>query len=405
VLLPLNGAFLPYGRQNIDDADIDAVVSVLKSDWLTTGPAVEALEAAVALKVDAPYALCCANGSAALHLGYLALGLKQGDRVVVPAITFLATANAARLAGAEIIFADVDPDTGLMTPDTLRDALGRADGPVAAIAPVHMGGQMVDMDEVRAIADQAGARVILDACHALGGIDAAGRPIGGSALADLTVFSLHPVKVIACGEGGLITTADADLADAVRRYRNHGMIRDKFSNMAQAQAPDGTINPWYYEMLEPGLNYRLSDIHAALAMSQLKKLDQFVEQRRVLVEYYDDVFAALPAHVAAVMRPSGRVSHGAVAWHLYVALIDFGRFGRDRASVMHLLRERGIGSQVHYLPLHRQPYYLQRYGALDLPGADQWYARALSLPLHPGMELSDVDRVMAALSEITERSQ
>ncbi len=398
-----SGLPLPYGRQIIDDDDIDAVVSVLKSNWLTTGPAIDQFESAFAAVVGAPHAVCCANGTAALHLGYLALGLKEGDRIVVPAITFLATASAARLVGAEIIFADVDPDSALMTPETLKAALDRAAGPVAAIAPVHMAGQLVDMEAVGAIARSAGARIIEDACHALGGNDARGNPVGGGVTGDLAVFSLHPVKAITGGEGGVVSTADADLAETMRRFRNHGMQRDKFNDSAQALAADGTANPWYYEMSEPGLNYRLSDIHAALAASQLKKLGRFVARRRELVARYDAAFAELPSRVAAVIRPSGRVSYGAAAWHLYVALIDFEALGQDRADVMHALREHGIGTQVHYLPLNRQPYYRHRYGELHLPGADAWYARALTLPLHPGMENSDVDRVVAALAEILEQ--
>lgn len=391
--------FLPYGRQNIDDSDVEAVVSVLRGDWLTTGPAVENFEAAFAQAVGAPHAICCANGTAALHLAYLALGLKPGDRVVVPAVTFLATASAARLVGAEIIFADVDPDTALMTPATLRDALGRAPSPVAAVAPVHMAGQSVDMNEVGAIARAGGARIVEDACHALGGRDAEGHAVGSGTTADAAIFSLHPVKVIAAGEGGVVTTADADIANAVRQFRNHGMTREKFTDLNQAKAADGLDNPWYYEMIEPGLNYRLSDIHAALASSQLKKLDQFVARRQALVARYDAALAALPLRLAAHVRPCGRVASGTPAWHLYVALIDFDALGQDRAQVMSVLRECGIGTQVHYLPLNRQPYYRERYGEVDLPGADSWYARALSLPLHTGMADSDVDRVIAALAD------
>jgi len=397
-----SGPHLPYGRQNIDDDDIAAVVSVLKSDWLTTGPAVDEFEAAFAAAVGAPYAVSCAKGTAALHLGYRALGLKEGDLVVVPAVTFLATASAARLVGAEIIFADVDPDSALMTPETLEAALDRAGGPVAVIAPVHMAGQMVDMEAVGAIAARARAGIIEDACHALGGKDVQERPVGSASTGGLAAFSLHPVKVIAGGEGGVVTTGDVDLAAAMRRFLNHGIGRNDLADSAQALAADGTANPWYYEMSEPSPNYRLSDIHAALASSQLNKLDHFVARRRALVARYDAAFAALPSPIRAVIRPSGRVPYGAAAWHLYVALVDFETLGRDRANVMHALRARGIASQVHYLPLNRQPYYRQRYGELHLAGAEAWYERTLSLPLHPGMADDDVDRVVAALSSIVE---
>ena len=405
VPVAVKAPFLPYGRQNIDDSDVEAVVAVLRSDWLTTGPAVEKFETAFAQAVGAPHAVCCANGTAALHLAYLAVGLKPGDQIVVPAVTFLATASAARLVGAEIVFADVDPDTALMTPETLRDALDRASGPVAAVAPVHMAGQPVDMKEIGAIARAGGARIVEDACHALGGRDADGHAVGSGAIGDAAIFSLHPVKLIAAGEGGVVTTANANIANAARQFRNHGMTREKFVDLAQAEAANGSDNPWYYEMVEPGLNYRLSDIHAALAASQLKKLDQFVARRAALVARYDAALAALPSHVAAHVRPCGRAVSGTPAWHLYVALIDFEALGQDRARVMSALRECGIGTQVHYLPLNRQPYYRQRYGAIDLPGADSWYDRALSLPLHTGMVDSDVDRVVAALADALGQSQ
>lgn len=400
--------FLPYGQQKIDDADIAAVVEVLRSDFLTTGPVPARFEEAFAQVAGAPHAVCCSSGTAALHLSYAALGLGPGDRVIVPSVTFLATANAARITGAEIVFADVDPDTALLTPATLEAALEKAGGPVAAIAPVHMAGQMVDMAAVHEIAVRAGARVVEDACHALGGRDAAGQPVGAGAGAgggggSLAAFSLHPVKAIAAGEGGVVTTADDDLAENVRRLRNHGMVRGAFADLAQAFASDGTPNPWYYEMPAPGFNYRLSDIHAALALSQLAKLDGFVARRAELVARYDAAFAQLPENIASRLRPMARrEGRGVPAWHLYVCLVDFEAFRRDRAVVMNDLKAAEIGTQVHYLPLHRQPYYRERYGDHDLPGADSWYARALSLPLHPNMTDADVDRVVGALLDALE---
>lgn len=396
--MPSDPSNLPYGRQSLDDADIDAVVAVLRSDWLTTGPALDRLETAFASATGAQHAVACANGTAALHLAYLALGLKHGDWVVVPAVTFLATANAARFVGAEIVFADVDSKTGLMTADTLEAALAHADRRAAAVAPVHLAGQRVDMDAVNALARRNDLFIVEDASHALGSFDPAGRPTGCGETCDAATFSLHPVKMIAAGEGGVVTTNDAALAQAVRRLRNHGMTRDEFSMSAQAHAADGSINPWYYEMPEPGFNYRLSDIHAALATSQLGKLERFVARRQALVERYD----ALLAPLAPAVRPAGRSSNGTAAWHLYVVMIDFEALSRDRAAVMGVLADRGIGSQVHYLPLHRQPYYRARYGSLDLPGADAWYARALSLPLFVDMAEADVERVVAALADIVD---
>jgi len=388
--------FLPYGRQLIEDDDVAAVAAVLRGDYLTTGPTVDRFEAAFAAATGASHAVACSSGTAALHLAFLALGLGPGARVVVPAVTFLATANAARFAGAEIVFADVDPESGLMTPATLEAALARAGEPVRAVAPVHLAGQLVDMQAVGAIAQRHGLRIVEDACHALGGQDGQGQPVGSGVSGDLAVFSLHPVKVMTSGEGGVLTTRDPALALALRRYRNHGMVREGFVHVDQALAADGSLNPWYYEMLEPGLNYRLSDIHAALALSQLAKLERFVARRRALVARYDAALAPL----APAVSPSARTARGRPAWHLYVALIDFAALGRERASLMRALRARGIGTQVHYLPLHRQPYYRERYGALDLPGADAWYSRALSLPLYPAMQDSDVERVVAALADL-----
>ncbi|MGB0571203.1 MAG: UDP-4-amino-4,6-dideoxy-N-acetyl-beta-L-altrosamine transaminase [Alphaproteobacteria bacterium] len=395
-----NRPFLPYGRQSIDDADVDAVVAVLRGDWLTTGPAVDEFEAAFATATGASHAVCCTNGTAALHMAYHALGVGPGDKVVVPSVTFLAAASTAHLLGAEVVFADVDPDTALMTADTLKAALDRAGGGVATIAPVHMAGQMANMDAIGAVAHAAGAAIVEDACHAIGGSDAAGRPVGCTATGDLMTFSLHPVKTIAAGEGGVVTTADGALAERMRLFRNHGMSRSNFAASDQALAASGEANPWYYEMTEPALNYRLSDIHAALATSQLTRLPDFVQRRQALAARYDMALASLPADVAAIVRPSGRSGYGVPAWHLYVALIDFDALGCDRAALMGELRARGIGSQVHYLPLHRQPFFRQRYGELDLPGADAWYARALSLPLFVDMQDDDIDRVVDALRDI-----
>lgn len=395
-------AFLPYGRQSVDEADIEAVAAVLRSDWLTGGPAVEAFENAFAAATGARHAVACASGTAALHLAALMLELRPGDGVVVPSVTFLATANAARYVGAEVVFADVDSETGLMTSETLSAALDRAEAAgntVASVFPVHLAGQMTDMD---AMAETAGSgrTLVEDACHVLGGTDAAGHPAGACRKSVMTCFSLHPVKAIAGGEGGVVTTNDDELARRLRLARNHGMERDaaRFVRPEQAFAPDGSANPWYYEMALPGFNYRLSDIHAALAGSQLARLGGFVARRAELVALYDRLLAPL----APAVRPMRRLGRGAAAWHLYVALIDFGAAGLDRATVMRRLREAGIGTQVHYLPVHRQPYYVDRYGEIDLPGADAWYARALSLPLFPAMADDDVERVVDALAGIIE---
>lgn len=398
--------FLPYGRQDIDQADIDAVTAVLRGDWLTQGPTVEAFERALAGRTQAPHAVACANGTAALHLACLALGIGPGDAVVVPSVTFLATANAARYVGAEVAFADVDPATGLMGPEQAEAAIARAEAAgwrVRALAPVHFAGQTADMAALVALAVARGLAVIEDACHAIGSADvtADGRvvPVGSGGFgssAAMTAFSFHPVKTIAAGEGGAVTTNDPDLAARLRRFRNHGMERDPagFEDHGAAFDEAGEANPWYYEMAEPGFNHRLTDIQSALALSQMARLDAFVARRRHLV----DLYASRLAPLSPLVRPAARVPWCRPAWHLCAVRIDFAA-GRPRARVMAELRARGIGTQVHYIPVHRQPYWRRRYGALALAGAEEHYAQTLSLPLFPAMADADVDRVVAALAE------
>ncbi len=389
--------FLPYGRQSIDDDDVAAVAAVLRSDYLTTGPTAGEFEAEFARAVGAKYAVSCSSGTAALHLAALSLKLGEGDVVIVPAMTFLATANMARYVGAEVRFADVDSETGLMTAQTLRDAIAAAGNKATAVVPVHLNGQCCDMPSIKPLADQHGLRTVEDACHVLG----AAR-VGACEDSDMAVFSLHPVKTIVAGEGGVVTTNDGGLAERLSRLRNHGMVRDpqQFQLRPEAFDKQGDVNPWYYEMPEVGFNYRLSDIHAALAKSQLAKLDRFVAGRRTLAARYDAALAKL----APVVRPVARMPGQKPAWHLYVALIDFAAIGMSRGGVMRALRERGIGTQVHYMPLHRQAYYRDRYGELKLPGADAYYARALSLPLFPAMTEADVDRVVDALEAVIGRA-
>jgi UDP-4-amino-4,6-dideoxy-N-acetyl-beta-L-altrosamine transaminase len=395
---------LPYGRQALDEVDIAAVVDVLRSDFLTTGPVVDAFEQAFSRRIDAPHAVACSSGTAALHLAALALGLGPGDSVIVPTITFLATANAARYVGAEVIFADVNPDNGVMEPEHLERALAfNADKRIAAVFPVHLAGQPADPEGVAAVAERAGLRVVEDACHALGtryNSNGAAASVGACLHADMTVFSFHPVKTIACGEGGMVTTRDADLDRRLRRSRNHGMVHEAsdMENSAAAFDSDGTLNPWYYEMPDVGFNYRLSDVHAALGLSQLGKLDRFLARRRDLVARYDRLLASLDS----IIQPVARVAAAEVGWHLYPVLIDFDALGISRRAVMTALRKQGIGTQVHYIPVHEQPYYRGRYGAADLPGAGSYYRRTLSLPLYPGMADDDVDRVVDALSRAIE---
>ena len=378
---------LPYGRQTIEDDDIAAVVAALKADFLTTGPTVEAFEAAFAGKVGARHAVACANGTAALHLAMLALKVQPGEAVIAPSITFLATANCARYVGAEVVFADVDPDSGLMTPGTLADALTRLDGrKLRAVLPVHLRGDAADLPGLAALAGEAGAVLVEDAPHALGTtmtFDDVAERVGDVRHSAMATFSFHPVKTIATGEGGMVTTNDPVLADRLRLLRSHGMVRPQ------------DADPWWYEMPEPGFNYRLPDILCALGLSQLAKLDRFAARRRVLAKAYEAALTPL----APIVRIAARPAWSDPVLHLMCVLIDFEAVGRSRREVVDALRAHGVGSQVHYIPVHRQPYYRERYGELALPGAEAWYARCLSLPLYPGMEDGDVDRVAGALRD------
>lgn len=398
---------IPYGRQSIGEDDIAAVAQVLRGDMLTGGPAVERFERALAGAVSAPHALVCANGTAALHLVAMALGLGTGDRVIVPSVTFLASANAFVFAGADVQLADVDPDTGLLTPETLRAALSAGgSGRARAVVAVHLNGQVCDMEGIAAVASEHGLVVIEDACHALGAFqDIGGRKVavGSSAFSAAACFSFHPVKTVAMGEGGAVTTRDATLAERVARLRNHGMVRDPavFTQPDEAIDADGQVNPWYYEMPEPGLNYRACDIQCALGESQLRKLTAFLDRRRALAARYDELLAPL----APLLRPVPRHHAAGDGWHLYPVLIDFAASGKTRAKVMAGLRGRGIGTQVHYLPVYRQPFYRARNEGLTLPGADAYYARCLSLPLFPAMDDRDPTRVVDALRSTLEGAE
>lgn len=397
-----NGPFLPYVRHEIDEQDISAVVDVLRGDWLTTGPTVDAFEEALAKKVDAQYAVACSSGTAALHLAALSLDLGPGDIVIVPAITFFATANAIRFVGAEVHFADIDPATGLTGLEQLEDAWAVAkDEHVRAISPVHLAGQCVSPDDIHDWAAERELKIVQDCAHSLGSTFRYGEaeiPAGSGRFADMSIYSFHPAKAVAMGEGGAVATDSEDLVERLRRFRNHGMTRDpsRFLYSESACAQDGSINPWYYEMEELGFNYRVTDFQCALALSQLSKLEKFTARRRELVAHYD----ARVISLQPLVRPLERISDCQPGWHLYVVRIDFHSLGFDRAYVMNKLRSLGVGSQVNYIPIYRQPYYRRRYGDRFLPGAEAYYGEALSLPLFPSMSISDVDRVIDALEQI-----
>lgn len=396
---------LPYGRQSINEADIAAVVEALQSGWLTTGPAVGKFEGAFAARVGAPQAAACSNGTAAAHLAALALELGPGDHVIVPAITFLTTANAARFVGAEVIFADVDPLSGLMMPEHLEEAIGKAQGKqLKAVFPVHLGGQCADPAGIEKLGRRHGLHIVEDACHAVGTTyDAGGKTyrVGACAHSDLATFSFHPVKTMTTAEGGMVTGKDESLVGRVRLLRSHGMTRQADRLVDRGMGfEDDNLNPWYYEMSEIGFNYRLTDIQCALGISQLKRLDDFLARRSALVARYREALAGL----AAVVQPVSQSPDCHPGWHLFAVLIDFEAIGLTRANLMRALSERGIASQVHYVPVNRQPYYRKRYGETDLPGADAYYSKCLSLPLFPDMTDSDVDRTAETLSSVIKRA-
>jgi UDP-4-amino-4,6-dideoxy-N-acetyl-beta-L-altrosamine transaminase len=386
---------LPYGLHLIEDDDVAAVTAALTSGLLAQGPRAQAFEAALAERTGTAHAVATSSGTAALHLALLALDVGPGDLVVVPAITFLSTATAARMCGAEVVFADVDPLTGLMTPETLLEALASATGPVKAALPVHLGGRMADMAGLAAVAGEAGVVLVEDCAHALGSRRGEARA-GGCGRSAAACFSFHPVKTVAAGEGGAVTTNDAELAARIGRLRNHGVTRDEALMVDPELSLDdqGQRHPWSYEQLELGFNYRMTDIEAALGLSQLGKLDRFIARRAALAAAYDRRLEPLAPWVRPVRAGADEVP----SLHLYQVLIDFPAIGKSRGQVARTLIAHGIGCQVHYIPLYRQPYFKARYGPMRLPGAEAFYAAVLALPLFPAMADADVDRVLRVLA-------
>lgn len=393
--------FLPYARQTVEEDDIAAVNRVLRSDWLTTGPEVSKFEAELASATGAKFSVACSSGTAALHIAALAAGLGPEHHSVVSAVTFLATANATRYVNAEVLFADADAENGLSHAEHFKAVIEAHPAyNIGALFPVHLCGQTTNMEELALLARMKNLIIIEDACHALGTTytSSNGRKhtVGDCAHSDMAVFSFHPAKTIAMGEGGAVTTNDEALYEKLCRFRNHGIHRDpsRFVNQQLAVAADGTENPWYYEMPELGYNYRASDIHCALALSQLKRLDALKTRRRELATLYDRLVKPLAPNIKPLTWTKGVEP----TLHLYPVLIDFDAIGFDRAIVMTKLRDLGIGTQVHYLPVNRQPYYRDRYGELYLPGAESYYNKVLALPFYPALTDEDVERVVEGLA-------
>jgi UDP-4-amino-4,6-dideoxy-N-acetyl-beta-L-altrosamine transaminase len=383
---------LPYGRQHISEADIAAVVETLRSDFLTQGPRVTEFENRFAAYVGAKHAVAVSNGTAALHLCALALGVQPGQRVITTPITFAASANCVRYCGGEVHFADIDPATGLLDLKQVRALLeAQPKGYFTGLIPVDFAGLAVDMEAARALANEFGLWIIEDACHAPGGffVDSEGkqRNCGSGQLAELAIFSFHPVKHIATGEGGMITTNDDALARHLRRLRTHGIERDATGLLRQDEGG------WYMEMQELGYNYRISDILCALGISQLSRADEGLARRRALAATYDAAFAAVPE--IDVLAP-GQQGH---AYHLYVIQIA------NRRGLYEYLRTKNILAQVHYVPVHRMPYY-EKLGwkAGDFPHAEAYYARCLSLPLYPTLTDEEQAYVIDCVREFITRN-
>lgn len=386
--------FLSYGRHSIDDADRNVVDNVLRGDWLTQGDTIARFEAALAERVGAKYAVAVSNGTAALHIAALAAGVGPGQRSLTSAMTFLASANAALYCGGDSDLGDIVPDSLCLATAAVTDTLARHSN-TKVIIPVHFGGLSADMAAIRKAAPNC--TIIEDACHALGGTHDDGELIGSCAHSDMAVFSFHPVKPITTAEGGAITTNDPDLYRRLQQLRSHGIERDADHFQEPDQAQDGdTLAPWYFEQQMLGFNYRMTDIQAALGLSQLNKLETFTARRRAIAKVYDEAFADVPHLELAQNAPEQRARS---AHHLYLGLFDFSAIGCTRTEFISRLRADQIGSQVHYVPIYRHPFHKARLGdvAAEFPNTEAYYAKTLSLPLFPAMTDEDVQRVIHAV--------
>lgn len=380
---PVRDRLLPYGRQSIDAEDIAAVVEVLRSDWITTGPKVAEFEEAFAARVGSRWAVSVSSGTAALHAAAFAAGLGPGDEAITTPLTFCATANCVAYTGAKPVFADIVPGTLLIDPAAVGSKTNLR---TKAILPVDYAGQPADLDEIMALAERRGLVVIEDACHALGA-GYRGRRVGS--IAHLSVFSFHPVKHVTTGEGGMVTTDDEKLARRLRMFRNHGIDSDARQRQSAGQ--------WFYAMEELGFNYRLPDAACALGLSQMKKLDANLARRRELARRYHEAFRQVPG-VKTLQVSEDRKP----AWHLYPVQIESGVIRAERGEVFRALRAENIGVNVHYVPVHLHPYYQRQFGHKpgEYPVSEAAYERLLSLPMFHGMSDADAGDVIAAVNKV-----
>ena len=377
--------FLPYGRQSLDEEDIQAVVDVLKSDWLTTGPKVGEFEERFAAWVGAKHAVSFSSGTAALHGAAFTAGLKAGDEAITTPMTFCATANCVLYQEATPVFADVTPDTLNLDPEEVSR---RISPQTKAVIAVDYAGHPADLASLRDLTERRGLLLIEDACHALGA-EYRGKRVGG--IADLTAFSFHPVKHLTTGEGGMVTTNDPKLAETLRRFRNHGISSDARQRQQSGQ--------WFYEMVLLGFNYRLTDIACALGISQLEKLEANLARRRAIAARYERAFAVLPEIIVPTVRDGVNP-----AWHLYPIRLKLEALSTGRAEIFRALRAENLGVNVHYVPVHQHPYYRERFGTRDgeYPVAEDAYERLISLPMFHAMTDQDVEDVTAALHKVIE---
>lgn len=382
---------IPYARQSVSDPDIEAVVQVLRSDWLTQGPAVERFEKGVAEYCGARYAVAVNSGTSALHISCLAAGLGPGDTLWTSPNTFVASANCALYCGARVNFVDIDPGTLNLSPSALEEKLTKAsaDGNLPKVViPVHFAGQSCGMAEISALAGRFGFAVIEDASHAIGG-KYRGMPVGGCPFSDMTVFSFHPVKTITTGEGGMVLTNREDLYRKLIRLRSHGITRDP------ALMEGGSDGPWYYQQIELGFNYRMTDLQAALGESQLFRIDEFVERRHLLANRYGKFLDAFPVTIPR-QQPDCYSAH-----HLYVIRLNLDRIDKTRKRVFEEMRNAGIHVHVHYIPVPTQPYYRKLgFRPGDCPEAERYYREALTLPMYYALTDEGQDRVIQALEGI-----
>ncbi len=390
--------FLPYSRQSIDKEDIYEVTKTLKKDFITQGPKIYEFEKNFAKYVKAKYAVACATGTAALHIACQSLKLGKGRNLLTSPITFVASANCAQFLGADTHFADIDLDNYCISPSSLEKILKNKK--IDIVVVVHMSGHPADLEGINNLKKKYDFKIIEDACHALGS-SYKNKKIGSCFYSDISTFSFHPVKPITTGEGGMVTTNSEKIYKSLLKFRTHGIHKNKddFFNKDMAYDKIGNVNQWYYEMSDLGHNHRITDFQSALGNSQLKKIDKFIQARRKIAKIYNNGFSKYKFIKVPKVNPN--TSH---AYHLYTLLIDFKRINKSRNEIMKKLRDMNIGTQVLYIPIHLQPYYLKKYGFKigDFPNAENYYESCLSIPIFPNIQKREIDYVIDRINNLVQ---